>query len=928
MNVLSFLENLGVLPKAKKNLAAWREVISSPKLRKEYIEEVADPIAQKAIFPYGFYKQAPQLGQLLQRTKVPGAGISEKYPQLAAAFPGLQVPGLAQSMAQSYGRTLERISTPKGRNEIFESAKKVATEKPTWKTFQEPAVEAAFDLPDFLPGGFLFGSIVKEAGEKTAREFAEKAAKELGEKATRETGEKATKYAFNINKPKLGLAGEAAQKLDDVVDTMRPILETHKGGPLTNKQIIEGGRKGLMLDQVMDRKEAAEFSSKLQASRNYLKTMSESKGVTKEFLDQLEVVSSTAADSSRKLRAFAVGAEDATIKASVLADLQKLGVDAEELLTAAKGIDWNNADMVTWFYRKFKPASFIQKIDEFRYVNMLSSPNTHAVNTFSNFLQTAVVTPVEKTLTGGLDWIRSKVTGSEQKYFASQGVDYTKGYWRNLPEAWGSFKKTLSGKSAITRPDLKFIPTGTGKLQKAYTTPLRLLEASDQFFRTLVESGEREALERAGITGAKATKVAKESAEYRLFRQSFDPSGKLGQNKVLQIWDKWNSAVANLRRAPGGKWICPFLVTPTNILKMGVEYSPLGITTVKGAREPMQQLAKTMIGTGVFMGAYSMADAGLSTWDAPTNAKEKEAFYAAGLQKYSLKIGDRWVSYSKLGPLSYPIAMAAAMKWAEENGAEKSKLEIAGKGLVGVMRFFADQSYVRGLGDIIDAARGDEFKLKRAFANIPSQLVPYRALQGWVARLVDPIYRKAKTPIESMMTQVPGLSKQLDPYTTPEGKPSVRQSPWLNAFSPVQSSKEEPEGMGYYQTYQELKGLKAEATKRTETEQETATGIWSEIKDLDRSEQLQRINQLKQEGTLTQSIYTRLKKMKTAEEKGMTAAEKSIYMLGPIEEAKWHWEKIKGWDREKQLKYLNDLKARGLLTQPTYEELKKLRGAK
>ncbi|MCK9371547.1 hypothetical protein M0R04_16665, partial [Candidatus Dojkabacteria bacterium] len=49
------------------------------------------------------------------------------------------------------------------------------------------------------------------------------------------------KYAFNINKERLGLKGESARKLDEVVEQMRPVLEKRKGAPLTNKQIIIGG---------------------------------------------------------------------------------------------------------------------------------------------------------------------------------------------------------------------------------------------------------------------------------------------------------------------------------------------------------------------------------------------------------------------------------------------------------------------------------------------------------------------------------------------------------------------------------------------------------------------------------------------------------------------------------------------------------------
>lgn len=612
------------------------------------------------------------------------------------------------------------------------------------------------------------------------------------------------KYSFNINKDRLNTTKAGRETIDKAVEAIRPTLETNKGKPLTNKEILEGASKAKLLEDVVGREQAKEFSERLMATRSFIKAEAETQGVSPAFLDQLEVLSSQAADAGRRLRAFGVDAEDVTIKEKVLQDLIKIGTDAEELVAAGKNVDWNNPKQVTEFYRKFKPASFAERLEEFRYTNMLSSPSTHIVNAFSNLLQGAVA-PVEKTITGGLDFVRARLTGTEQKYFASQGVDFANGYFRALPTAWAEAASVFKTGGGLRKPDVDYLPTGTSKLRQIYTFPLTALEASDQFFRQLIIGGETKSLKRAGITGTKAARLAEESADYRTFRQAFDPNGELGQNKVLQIWDKWNSAINSLRRLPGGKWIVPFLQTPTNILKQGVEYSPLGLATVPGSREPMVQLSKTVIGSTVFTAAYALADAGLATFDAPVSEKERSEFYAAGLQPYSVKIGDKWVSYSKLGPLSYPIAMAAAMKWAEENGATNTQMEVAGQGLAGFLRFFSDQSYVRGIGDAIDALRGDEFEQERFFANIPSQLIPYRSFQGWVARLTDPVYRKPDGLMESLASQVPGLSSSLEPYTTPFGEESKRQFPILNAFSPLRVTEEDPTAMEFYNIQREAR---------------------------------------------------------------------------------------------------------------------------
>ena len=627
------------------------------------------------------------------------------------------------------------------------------------------------------------------------------------------------KYAFNINKQKLQLDEAQSKELDSVVEVMRPVLEKNKGKTLTKQEIINGGRKAQVLTDVVGRDEAKQFGESLQASRNLLRSEQAQVGITPKFLEQLEVVSSVAADAGRRLQAFNIGAEDITIKEMLLRDILKTGADVEGILKAGKEVDWNNAKEITDFYRKFKPATLADKLDEFRYTNMLSSPNTHINNAFSNFLQTAILAPVEKTVRGSVDFAQSKLTGKEQEYFARQGVDYARGYWKALPDAFGNFKKTLAGVEGLTKPDVEFIPTSTSTLRQIYTFPLQALEASDQFFRTLVKGGEMESLKTEGITGAKASKIAEQQANYRTFRQAFDPDGKLGQNGVLKVWDKWNVAINNLRSVPGGKWLVPFLQTPTNILKQGFEYSPLGFTTVRGSGEPATQMAKAIIGSTVFTGAYAMASSGLTTWDTPTNATEKAEFYAAGLQPYSMKIGGKWVSYSKLGPLAYPIAMASALKWAQDNGGDNDALTTMGMAFSGTLGFFADQSYVKGIGDIIDALRGDEYKQARGFSNIPAQMIPYRSFMGWVARQVDPVRRKTSggSPPEqigkSIVSQIPFASQSLEANQTPFGEESLRQFPTINAFSPFSISQEKPKEKEYYDARQKLRNQNKEVKK-------------------------------------------------------------------------------------------------------------------
>lgn len=609
---------------------------------------------------------------------------------------------------------------------------------------------------------------------------------------------------------------------------------------ISNKSVVDQsklttGRKTAMTDEQMQKLLAQQLNTRqevvsLQNQYTKLKKSGASDAellaLKNQIIDQSRIAQQQGTFAGRLLQSQNIMANEmATPEQRIYALLDNAGIDKQKYIKDAINVDFNNAKQVVDFYRKYVPPKFSEVLTEIRYTNMLSSPLTHVINTFTNILQSAIVKPIEKTVTGQLDWIKSKITGSERKYYASQGIDYTKGYYKSLPQAVKKFKDTVTGINVYLKPDLERIPTGSKGLLKAYTTPLRVLEASDQFFRTLVASGEEKSLGRFRLTDAQIAKRAADSAEYTLFRQQFDPDGKLGQGYVLRVWDKWNSAIQMLRRLPGGKWIVPFLQTPTNILKQGVEYSPLGIVTLPGSKNKTEQLAKALIGTVVFTTTYSLADVGQITWSTPTNTKDRELFYAAGMQPYSIKIGNKWVSYSKLGPLSYPMAMAGALKWAERNNPDNNFFENLMVAMPQMMVFFGDQSYVSQLGDTIDSLTSGynqvEKSIKNTTSNLLSQLVPYRSFQGWLTRMIDPVYRKPETIKENLMSQVPGLSTNVPAYTDIYNNESKRDLPLLNAFSPARISVEKPLEKSMYNVQEQYRINKNKENKLKKEFEET-----------------------------------------------------------------------------------------------------------
>ncbi|MBI3980965.1 hypothetical protein HY345_03115 [Candidatus Microgenomates bacterium] len=620
---------------------------------------------------------------------------------------------------------------------------------------------------------------------------------------------------------------ESAKALGKVIDEVTPDLAKVKGKPLTHEEVVEAAKTSDILRKGTPRESTLQAEAALLKAKQNLAALAKGETVTSEFIEALKTVSSKASDLGRQLESLKIEADPElfTLKSQMIKKLADLGIETDKILEAAKGVDFNNAKQATEFYRKFVKPTFSELIDEYRYINLLSSPLTHIVNAFSNILQATALNPSVKLVSGGIDFIYSGLRRSERLHYVSEVPAYYKGVFNSTSDAISKAFRVIRGQELVYRPDLSTIPTGTKLLAPFQFIP-RLLEASDVFFRTLIEAGEKEALalkySKQGTFVDEAVQssidqIARSKAEYYVFRQALDPSNKSGQGIVLSAIDDFTNKVYGLRNVKflPIKWFIPFVQTPMNILKQGLEFSPLGITTLAKNTNKIEQVAKATVGSMVFMGAGYIAAKGDSTWALPRDKKERDYFYASGRQPYSLKIGNKWYSYARLGPLAYPIALAAAVKYYTEDNpkaATQETLEKIGGILAGLAGFFADQSYVEGLGNFIDAARGDEEAIGRAAAQIPSQLIPLASLQRWIADMVDPVFRKTQKGIsveailQNLQKGIPGLSKgipgviePLPAFKTPRREIERKQFPAVRALSPIRVTQENKKYEDLYQ---------------------------------------------------------------------------------------------------------------------------------
>lgn len=397
---------------------------------------------------------------------------------------------------------------------------------------------------------------------------------------------------FNVKR--LNIDPKKQQAVKVAIEEAKPQFEAVVGKKLSNKEVVDfSNQSAKVLNKAVNREQTKQWSASMLKAREQLAISAQDDKLTPEFLDTLINVKSQGADIARKLQSLSINADpkSVTAKQAILEAVLKVTDDSAKILEAAKGVNFNDQAQATAFYRQFVKPKAEDWLTLVRYNSMLSSPNTHLVNTSSNFQGTGLVAPVEKTVLGGIDWMRSKATGTDRRYYAGEGVEYAKGYYSNLKNASENFTKVMRGESLSGNPDIRQLPLTTKKglartTEHVLNYPMRLLEGMDQFFSTLTQGGVERSLtyrQGKGIKVGNIESQAQQEAANRLFRG--DVGGK-DQGTLLRAIDQVTNLVFRARSNENpivrtiATFTFPFVKTPMNVVKQMVEYSPAGILTL------------------------------------------------------------------------------------------------------------------------------------------------------------------------------------------------------------------------------------------------------------------------------------------------------------------------------------------------------------
>ena len=320
----------------------------------------------------------------------------------------------------------------------------------------------------------------------------------------------------------------------------------------------------------------------------------------------------------------------------------------------------------------------------------------------------------------------------------------------------------------------------------AYTgTVFRALQAGDLLFRVPGERAEAYilAVDRVVKEGLHPeTQEGRAQIMQYTNNPTYGLTEKAAQNITAQIYRKGAEAAYSERLGPrmekiqqaiAGSWgqfIVPAFRTPVNLVSWVVQHMPgLNFMSARwradyaaGGERQAQAIARVAIGAGLAGVAYTMfenetlTDGGLFD---PEMRKTKEG---AGIQEYSVKIGNEYYNIERIEPIAKIFMLTADLmalwKAAKDKG---DKAKIAYMSILAFSNATISTTYMSGMANTIRAVTEPARAADTFVENYASALVP-KAL-GQLVETADPYKREVDGALEAIASQLPWMREKLLP---------------------------------------------------------------------------------------------------------------------------------------------------------------------
>ena len=374
------------------------------------------------------------------------------------------------------------------------------------------------------------------------------------------------------------------------------------------------------------------------------------------------------------------------------------------------------------------------------YNSILSSPLTQIRNIFGS-VATTTLRPMSlaigHTMTGNITAAKASL-GSFHSFTESFGEAWSvmgASWKKNMPINEGQKFASYTHEAAKELELLK--ATASTPVQKAAVghlenlhnllaspwmeLPSRALTAVDDGFKTLVARMElkRQVFNESLDKAANGIKFNPDRYA-ELAKKKFGANGEILDDHLLatakeatfqQDLKGFAKGVSDLANSNGVmKYFVPFIRTPHNIMVYAGTHTPFVGAFLPEARAALNSgdpdqvavmLGRQAIGSMATMHAVNLALNDQITGAGPVDP-EKRRIWLQQHQPYSIKVGDRWVSYQSIEPLNVIFSAAADLTQLANVGAIDAYDKSAAQLVFTIMAATTDRSYFTGLANALD----------------------------------------------------------------------------------------------------------------------------------------------------------------------------------------------------------------------------------
>jgi hypothetical protein len=313
--------------------------------------------------------------------------------------------------------------------------------------------------------------------------------------------------------------------------------------------------------------------------------------------------------------------------------------------------------------------------------------------------------------------------------------------------------------------------------------PSRGVAAIHSFFRGINYSMEKAAdayrtASNEGLTGtafdARVADIHQNPSQAQMERYA----GTSSELTLMGQGGEFTRALSRLTNAPIFglpllKFIDPFVHISSNVIQKAIiERTPVGILSPELRADLMGRngniaqdtaMARMLVGTAYAVGLGALAAEGYVSGSGPSDPRQAATWRLAGNQAHSVRVGDIWYDVHRLGPLGMLLGISADLYDVSHAAAQGDMILAASHLQHAITQNVLDESFMRGLSDLIRAVE-DPGRYGEAYVrNFLSSFVPYSVGLAQIARASDPYSRQARTVMDEIKQKIPGLSESLLP---------------------------------------------------------------------------------------------------------------------------------------------------------------------